>query len=246
MRNRKAFRDWWETHLEKPTIAIVFLFLVSLLTPRAYPFSSETKATFKILEFIFWGLFSLEYLIRVYLAKDRLRFIKRHPIDLIIILVPPIRLFHVITTISITAYFLRKARNLFLQKNAWFLLTMAPLMLTVSSVLMYEVESKAKGSTIKSFGDSLWWAITTMSTVGYGDKYPVTNLGKIIATLTIIVGVSLIGMLTAEIAVIFIGTREEEETSDKANFTMVMNKLESMEKDIKDLKGIQEIEPKED
>lgn len=182
------------------------------------------------------GSIFLEYAIRVYLAEERSRFIKRHPIDLIIIVVPPIGLFHVITTFSITAYFLRKARNLFLQKNAWFLLTMAPLMIIVSSVLMYEVESKVKGSTIKSFTDSLWWAVTTMSTVGYGDKYPVTNTGRAIATLTIIAGVSLIGMLTAEIAVIFIGTREQEETNDKINFTMVMNKLESMEKDIKDLK----------
>lgn len=60
-------------------------------------------------------------------------------------------------------------------------------MIAVSSVSMYQVEVEAKGSNIKTFSDSVWWAITTMSTVGYGDKYPVTEAGKIIAT--IIVGV---------------------------------------------------------
>lgn len=237
MGNRKIARDWWETHLEKPTIVIAFLFLSALLAPYVYPFANHIKSTFNDLEILFWALFSLEYAIRVFLAKDRLYFIKRHPIDFLIVFIPPIRALHVIRTVTLAAYFIRKARNLFFKQNMWFLFTMAPLMLMVSGVLMYQVESKARGANIRTFGDSLWWAIATMSTVGYGDKYPVTNAGKIIATLTIIVGVSLIGMLTAEIAVMFIGTREQETSREKKNFGMVMEKLESMEKEIRELKN---------
>lgn len=117
---------------------------------------------------------------------------------------------------------------------------MAPLVIAVSSVSIYEVETGVKGANIKTFNDSVWWAITTMSTVGYGDKYPITNAGKVIATLTIIAGVSLIGMLTAEIAVIFIGSRAEEEDNDKENVEVLMVKLESMEQEIKAIRKAQE------
>jgi voltage-gated potassium channel len=237
MTKRQIARDWWETHLEKPTIAIAFLFLTALLAPLAYPFPTHIKATFKDLEVLFWALFSIEYAVRVFVAPDRWRFIKKHPIDFVIVFVPPLQVFHIIRTVGLVAYFVRKARNLFLRKNLWFLLTMAPLTLMVSAVLMYQAEVKAKTANIHAFGDGLWWAIATMSTVGYGDRYPITSEGKAIATLTIIVGVSLVGMITAEIAVLLIGSRAQEASRDNENFGMVMKKLESMEQEIRELKN---------
>lgn len=244
MANKKAMRDWLETHLEKPTIVIAFLLLAILLVPYVYPFEAQDKSTFKVLEVAFWALFSLEYGVRVFLAKDRWYFIRRHPIDFFIVFIPPIQFLHVIRTLSLTAYFIRKARNLFFERNAWFLLTMAPLMLIVSSILMYQSEGKVRGSNIKTFGDSLWWGVTTMSTFGYGDRYPVTNTGRMIASLTIIVGIILISILTAEIAIFFIGTRAQEISRDKENFSMVMKKLESMEKEIRDSKDPESKESK--
>ena len=237
MFNKVRIHDWWETHLEIPTIFVAFLFLASLVIPSAYSFDSTIKSTFTNLELFLWSLFTLEYIVRVAVSGDRWYFIKRHPIDLLVIIIPFAQGLRILRIIALTAYFVRKARNLFITKNILFLISMAPLMLTISGVLMYEAESKAKGTTIKTFWDSLWWAVATMSTVGYGDKYPVTSAGKVIATLTIIVGVSLLGMLTAEIAVIFIGSREQEADRDKENFDKVMNKLESMEKEILELKN---------
>ena len=237
MLNKTKAHDWWETHLEIPTIIVAFLLLVSLIIPSAYPFSGGVKNIFNELQISLWSLYTIEYLVRVFLSNERWRFIKKHPIDILIIIIPFYQFLRVIRIFALTAYFLRKARNLFIKRNMLFLLTMAPLMVTVSGVLMYGAESKAKGTNIRNIWDSLWWAVTTMSTVGYGDKYPVTNAGKIIATIAIIIGVSLLGMLTAEIAVIFIGSREQEVIRDKKNFDMVMNKLASMEEEIRHGKG---------
>ena len=240
MVNKDTMRDWWETHLESPTIGIALLFLATLLAPYTYHFSIHTKNNIKDLQIIFWALFSLEYAIRVILTPDKWYFIKRHPIDFLIVFLPPIQFLRFLKSIALTAYFIRKARSLFFRRNSWFLITMAPLVIAVSSVSIYEVETGVKGANIKTFNDSVWWAITTMSTVGYGDKYPITNAGKVIATLTIIAGVSLIGMLTAEIAVIFIGSRAEEEDNDKENVEVLMVKLESMEQEIKAIRKAQE------
>jgi len=58
----------------------------------------------------------------------------------------------------------------------------------------YIVESSIQGSKINSFGDALWWSIVTVTTVGYGDIYPITTLGRIIASILMIIGIMILGL----------------------------------------------------
>jgi voltage-gated potassium channel len=75
-------------------------------------------------------------------------------------------------------------------------------------VLLFE--EKAKGSNIHAYPDALWWAIVTVTTVGYGDRYPVTEGGRVVAVILMLVGIGLIGVLTATVASVFI----KEHTDD--------------------------------
>ncbi len=70
----------------------------------------------------------------------------------------------------------------------------------LGSVAMLDAEQNAPGANITSFGDALWWACSTVTTVGYGDRYPVTTEGRIIAVALMIVGISLLGAITASVA----------------------------------------------
>jgi voltage-gated potassium channel len=79
-------------------------------------------------------------------------------------------------------------------------LSVAGLVWITSAVAFTLVEDVGVGRRVDSFGDALWWSATTISTVGYGDVYPVTLIGRIIAVFTMIVGVSTFGVLTASIA----------------------------------------------
>jgi voltage-gated potassium channel len=93
--------------------------------------------------------------------------------------------------------------------------------LGVASVGMYEAERGASDGNITTLGDALWWAITTVTTVGYGDRYPTTALGRMIAVGLMLVGIALLGVVTATIAAWFVGRlREVEETSEQADATM--------------------------
>ena len=65
-------------------------------------------------------------------------------------------------------------------------------------------EENAKGSNIHDYPDALWWAIVTVTTVGYGDRYPVTEGGRAVAVILMLVGIGLIGVLTATVASVFI------------------------------------------
>ena len=73
----------------------------------------------------------------------------------------------------------------------------AVVMIIFSTALMVEAERHAPGATIKSGGDALWWALTTVTTVGYGDTYPVTTEGRIIAAGLMLVGIALFGSISA-------------------------------------------------
>jgi len=72
-----------------------------------------------------------------------------------------------------------------------------------SSIAILHVET-ATSSNIKTPGDAMWWAITTITTVGYGDKYPVTNEGRAVAIVLMIVGVGLFATFTAYISSYFL------------------------------------------
>jgi voltage-gated potassium channel len=74
----------------------------------------------------------------------------------------------------------------------------------ISAVQITISERMVEGSNIKNFGDGLWWAMTTVTTVGYGDKFPVTTEGRILAVALMIMGISLVGVITASVAAWFV------------------------------------------
>jgi voltage-gated potassium channel len=86
--------------------------------------------------------------------------------------------------------------------------TIAVLMVIFSAIAILQVETDPN-SNIKTAEDALWWAYVTFTTVGYGDKFPVTTEGRIIAALLMTVGVGLFGTFTAYVASWFIEERKD-------------------------------------
>jgi voltage-gated potassium channel len=73
-------------------------------------------------------------------------------------------------------------------------------LLLVASLAVLDAERGAKGATINTFGDAAWWAFTTVTTVGYGDRYPITGQGRLIAGGLMLAGIALLGIVTASLA----------------------------------------------
>lgn len=96
-----------------------------------------------------------------------------------------------------------------------------------AAALMLAVEEGGDGS-IDSFGDALWWAVTTVTTVGYADTYPVSPAGQGIAAFLMVAGIALFGVLTANIATFFI---EQEQQDDRVSERLdeVLRRLERLE-----------------
>jgi len=78
------------------------------------------------------------------------------------------------------------------------------MVLALSSIAVLQFESKAPGANIKTGGDALWWSVVTITTVGYGDFYPVTGLGRLTAFLVMAAGVGIIGALASILASVLV------------------------------------------
>lgn len=96
------------------------------------------------------------------------------------------------------------------------LLLLGIFVLQFGSLSILAVEGKADGANITSASDALWYTVVTISTVGYGDQFPVTNAGRLIGTLVIVVGVGIFGTFTGYLANLFLGPAKAAEPEDEA------------------------------
>ncbi len=108
-------------------------------------------------------------------------------------------------------------------------------MVIFSSIAVLNLET-APDSNIKNPEDALWWAFTTISTVGYGDKFPVTTGGRIVAVLLITAGVGLFGVSTAFIASLFVVQNNEETESE---VKMLIKEVRSLRAELEALNLVQ-------
>jgi voltage-gated potassium channel len=188
-------------------------------------------------DFLYWfevasvAIFTFEYIWRVAAAKKKSRFIFSFfgLIDLIAILpfflpfliavdlrfVRILRLIRIFRVFKVARYSksLRLVGEVLREKKEALLLTlfMSFLMLMVSSALMYEVEHHAQPDKFPDIFSSFWWAIATLTTVGYGDVYPVTAAGKFISGVIALLGIGVVALPTGIISSGFI----ERMKSDK-------------------------------
>jgi voltage-gated potassium channel len=157
------------------------------------------------LNWAIWLVFLIELVVMLALVPDRRRWLRENPLDLpLVILTPPIlppglqslralRLLRLLRLLRVA----RIARRLFSLDGLRYASFLALLTL-VGGAAAFQVAERTEQAV--SFADSLWWAITTMTTVGYGDVLPKTELGRVIASAVMVVGIGFIALITGAVA----------------------------------------------
>lgn len=147
-----------------------------------------------------WVFFAIDYIARLVLTPARGRWFIRHLHDLAMVVLPalrPLRLLRLITVFNV----LQSAAGTALRGRVVTYVTGSSLLLVyVASLAMLDAERDVPDATITTFGDALWWAFVTITTVGYGDYAPVTTMGRAIAVGLMIGGIALVGIVTATLA----------------------------------------------
>jgi voltage-gated potassium channel len=165
-----------------------------------------------------WAILLVEYLVRLVLAPDRRGYLRRRWVEPVTVVVPPFQGWHVvgIERMSLLVHEGVLRVEAILKHHSLFrVLIAAVATLVLGAWLVLLFEENAKGSNIHSYPDALWWAIVTVTTVGYGDRFPVTEGGRAVAVVLMLVGIGLIGVLTATVASVFI---KEHTDANKEEF----------------------------
>lgn len=197
-----ARRDAYEDRTQRPLTWLALAFLAVYAFPILDPGAdSQVLTTCAVVSWIIWGIFGADYLWRLILAEDRRQFLRRHVLELLTVLLPmlrPLRALRVLSLANLAAR-LDDDDGLFVNV-AQAIAGAVALLVTIGSVAILDAERGAKDANIGTFGDALWWSITTITTVGYGDRFPVTFAGRSIAAVMMLLGIALIGIVTASIA----------------------------------------------
>lgn len=198
-------------------IVVIFLsiyILGALIIDTAYELPPETSALLQYFDNAICIVFFIEFCVRFAKAENKLQFMRWGWIDLIAS-IPTIdalragRLLRLIRLLRVVRAF-RSIHNLFhyvFQNKAKGALTSASLtailLVIFSAIAILQVETDPN-SNIKTAEDAIWWAYVTITTVGYGDKFPVTTEGRVIAAILMTAGVGLFGTFTAYVASWFV------------------------------------------
>ncbi len=197
--------------VDTPMLVITILWLPILIVPLVTPIHGAVARSFDVIDLMVWALFALEYLVKFVLAPDRGHYFRTHILELIIVVVPFLRPLRVVVSLGrvgvVFAESLRRAKSILTHNGFHFVLLTVVVLVFVCAGLVTFAERHARGANIHDFGQGLWWAIVTVTTVGYGDRFPVTPLGQGIAVFLMLVGIGLISVLTATIASFFVHER---------------------------------------
>lgn len=191
-----------------------------------------------LLEAVFtgtWVLFGIDYVVRVGLARRRWRYVGTHLLDLAMLMLPMLRQLRALRVVMVISVLNRELRNDVRGQVVAYVVGTVGLVGFVASLAVLRAERDAPGASITTFGDAVWWTITTISTVGYGDRYPVTFEGRVVAATLMVAGIALLGVVTASIASWFVDTLrrtaedvEQDSAHTQAQLDAVLTELRSI------------------
>ncbi|QKW06287.1 ion transporter [Streptomyces sp. NA04227] len=206
----------WEQHTQRPLLVLAVAFAVAYAVPIAAPDHGDALAFgCALVEWIVWGAFAVDYLVRVVLAEQRGHFVRTHWLDLIAVILPMIQPFRLLRVVSTLLLVGRRARMASQVRLTTYVGGAVVGLLMFGSLAVLSVERNAPDGNIHTLGDALWWSFTTMTTVGYGDHAPTTGLGRLIAVGLMLSGIALLGVVTANIAAWFISRFERDNAAEE-------------------------------
>ena len=226
--------NWW-TKLSPTFLQVLgVIFLAGYAWPIINPnLSPALHSLCNWTLFVIWVFFAFDYFARLSIADDKRLFVRKNLLDLAAVALPFLPLLRAIRALAAVTVLSRRNRGSRSQQVTTSVVTLAFATWFVAGLAVTEAERRVDGSNIQGVGDGWWWAITTMATVGYGDTYPVSTQGRIVGTSLMIMGVALLGTITASIASNFNSTDSE----DSSNGTSSASEVDDLKKRIAELEG---------
>jgi voltage-gated potassium channel len=149
------------------------------------------------------GVYAVDITVRALLAGAHRKYLRANWLSLLVVVLPPLRV----------VLSLRLVRSMFQRGHLSRFLLAATILVLNGAVAVFFYERHAAGSNIHTLGQSVWWAVTTVTTVGYGDFFPVTGKGQVAAAFIMAIGILTLAVVTAQVSSTFVEQATRRRTS---------------------------------
>ncbi|MEH0108393.1 potassium channel family protein [Tersicoccus sp. MR15.9] len=198
--HRRLTQAQWRQATEWPLIVAAVLYTAGFAWQVIEEPVGTLGAALEVALWLLWAVFAADYVVMIVTAPDRPRWFIRNLHELLLVVLPMFRPLRLLRLISVAMMLERRIGPRIQGRVFLYGLSSALLVVLIGSIAVLDAEKHAPGSTITTFGDALWWAVVTITTAGYGDLYPVTLIGRLIAVGLMISGIAVIGLVTATMA----------------------------------------------
>lgn len=242
--SRQLRLDHYEKRTALPMVilalAYIALYAFEVLDTNLTP---EELHVLTLVSNAIWISFVVDLAIRTFLAPRRVAYLLAHPIDVIAVILPAFRAFRVLRVFTAGQWLLRDGTRLAYGRTGLATAAAVALVVFLGALAALDAEKADPSSPITSLGSGLWFAFETITTVGYGDTVPVTVQGRVVAVMLMLIGISLIGIVSATLATTFLDRVRGQERRELAKIAaeerehsrLLLAKLETLETQVSQL-----------
>jgi voltage-gated potassium channel len=221
----------YEQFSEIPLLLLSVLFVVLIVTSNFhFDFVEGHKDLISALNLAIWLIFAADFIFLFFKSNDKKKYVTSHFLDLLLVILPFLRALRIV---RVATLFFRKIDSLktkFIISIPLYTFSSTLLFMVLGASAVYDAEYKVEAGNIKSPGDAIWWAVVTIFTVGYGDKFPVTSTGRWYAAGLMVCGIAVVGAVTATFASWLIGQVREVESDQEKILQKIGEIQKSLEK----------------
>src|SRR6478752_5890519 len=193
-------QETWQKYSEWPLVGAAFVFLAAysilVIAEPPQPYADLLGLVVGST----WVAFGVDYSVQLLLAPQRGRWFIRHPMDLLMVVLPVARPLRLLRPFTLRQVMERAPGTAIRTRVMAYVIASALLLVYTVALSVLSFEKGAPNANITTMGESLWWAIVTITTVGYGDYYPVTVLGRWAAAALMVGGFAVLSMVTAAVS----------------------------------------------
>lgn len=208
--------DRYERRTDWPLAVVALAFLGLYSVKVLYRPAGGADRAIDVALLAIYCVFVVDFVARFYLASPRGKWFLRHLWELPVILLPFLRPLRLLSLVVVIKTLQDAVGQTIRGRLIVYTAGGAVALVYAASLAILEAERDHPESGINNIGDALWWAITTVTTVGYGDLHPVTGVGRLVAVTLMLGGITLLGIITATMASWIVQRVSAEDTANQA------------------------------
>ncbi|RCU49630.1 ion transporter [Corallincola holothuriorum] len=228
-------------------LVLSFYVLLALIVQSLFELPAEVVDILDIADNAICLIFMTDFFIRWHRADNRKQFMKWGWIDFIssIPMIDPLRYARVVRIVRVmrilravrsTKVLINYAMRHKTESSFTLVCTVSLLMIIFAAIAILQLEQGVEGANVETGADALWWSFVTITTVGYGDYYPVSIGGRIIAAMLMVAGVGLFGTFTGFVASWLL--EEDEERKDQHAITNLRDDIKTLQVQLNELQAV--------